>query len=1134
MPGSLKASPNFVETDLRALGLLVPFTPEQIVLGEYTFLPFVRTGLAAALVPPAAGATRATVPVSVSVQDDKGGAQPVSRTVTLRGPGDVVGIDTAQVVRRVPSPHARNVEEAFLAHVEFDRPELPWLFSPEAPVNNRLRPWLALVVVDAQVSGIEPGPAELPNRLRTRLGELPSTADAWAWAHAQVAGKKAGPPSVADRLSESHATTNLSRLVCPRKLDPETHYVAAIVPLYDAGVKAGLGLPGGTLQPAWSRGPGSNPDAEVLLPVYDAWRFSTGKAGDFESLAKKLVPVAAPWNVGRRIIDASRPRGGVAPLQPNDVGKLQVLRCALVSPAPMPAGQPPEGQTWAAPKRDELRQRLDAAAKAPNAADLPRVGPRVYARWQKGQATVGAVGDAHWFQQMNTNPVHRIVAGVGTRVVRKDQEQLMQAAWLQVGEIEAANALLTRVQFARYVSDALHRNHLGRLGLGELAQVMRAAQDKVRLPGSALTVHGSVGRSATPPAAMSAAFRRATRLRGPVARFLTPASAGALRGIVGTDARGFADLRRAYAEPDGVRGLSAGAVAAIPAALVARKLGVAPATAAQTLTQRLTTRRDLSVADRLLTPMATWNLGATPTVDLTRFGAERVLEQATTALPARFASDPAHSESVAPLLVGIGNAGLADLSTRANDTVRRIGASVPAGTIGTTPIGSTPIGTIPGGIRPVRGVASLDPRAVGRMEPEGVAASEEARVAPPATTAAARPVLQPFTPTVALAARSRFETATSREITATLAAGRAMSTTMAATAFASFARGDGVADLAGTPARAPLAVARATLLDAVAPRATLTAYAKGRLKRVPAWLPQNWFDDGRLQRIMAAPRFDRPMYEALDAYDRDWLVPGLGSIRKTDFVTVLLTNPAFTETFLVGLSDEMGRELLWRDYPTDQRGTYFFRFWDPDADELGQRIHAFAPTPLGHHMKASVGGAEGRVVLVVRGELLQRYPDAIIVALRAGSVDAQGHPTFIDPDTDPTAMARVLFHAHLDPDITLVGFDLSAAQVRNERWWFVIAEHPTAPRFGLDLFNPGNTPVQPAGANRNALDWNDLGALEFGKFLRAGARTLPVGNKGGSPDPIAWPETSAMVAGALLQNPVRAAFDAKKLIGSLL
>ncbi len=39
--------------------------------------------------------------------------------------------------------------------------------------------------------------------------------------------------------------------------------------------------------------------------------------------------------------------------------------------------------------------------------------------------------------------------------------------------------------------------------------------------------------------------------------------------------------------------------------------------------------------------------------------------------------------------------------------------------------------------------------------------------------------------------------------------------------------------------------------------------------------------------------------------------------------TLLRTNNRFIEAYLVGLNHEMGRELLWREYPTDQRGTYF-------------------------------------------------------------------------------------------------------------------------------------------------------------------------------------------------------------------
>ena len=34
---------------------------------------------------------------------------------------------------------------------------------------------------------------------------------------------------------------------------------------------------------------------------------------------------------------------------------------------------------------------------------------------------------------------------------------------------------------------------------------------------------------------------------------------------------------------------------------------------------------------------------------------------------------------------------------------------------------------------------------------------------------------------------------------------------------------------------------------------------------------------------------------------------------------------------MVGLNHEMARELLWREYPTDQRGSYFRQFWDASA-----------------------------------------------------------------------------------------------------------------------------------------------------------------------------------------------------------
>jgi hypothetical protein len=269
-----------------------------------------------------------------------------------------------------------------------------------------------------------------------------------------------------------------------------------------------------------------------------------------------------------------------------------------------------------------------------------------------------------------------------------------------------------------------------------------------------------------------------------------------------------------------------------------------------------------------------------------------------------------------------------------------------------------------------------------------------------------------------------------------------------AKAMAAFARDIDVAALPPTPSRPPLVLARDRLLERIRPARTVTALAKGRIGAFPSWLPGDWFDDGRVEPLMAAPVFTRPMFEAVDAYDRDWLVPGLGRIAKDDFVTLLETNPVFIEACLAGLSDEMGRHLLFDDFPTDQRATYFRRFWTGDEDELAQDLHRFSRTPLGTHLKASAGGATPTLVFVVRGELVRRYPDLIAMAIRAGGTDAQGRPVFVDPASDPTAVARLRFQAVLPPDILLCGFALTEADLVPGRWWFVLAEHPAAPRFG--------------------------------------------------------------------------------------
>jgi hypothetical protein len=165
---------------------------------------------------------------------------------------------------------------------------------------------------------------------------------------------------------------------------------------------------------------------------------------------------------------------------------------------------------------------------------------------------------------------------------------------------------------------------------------------------------------------------------------------------------------------------------------------------------------------------------------------------------------------------------------------------------------------------------------------------------------------------------------------------------------------DGYAESARDRLQAP-ALGLVAKLD---PAITVPARVMGRLTagsgRSPRWLRPDWFADGRVEPVMAHPRFNYPMYEPLHRYDRDWMVPGVGLIERPDMATLLQTNNRFIEAYLTGLNHEMARELLWREFPTDQRGTYFSSFWTgvpelvADMHELSWRSGALERTSTLH------------------------------------------------------------------------------------------------------------------------------------------------------------------------------------------
>ena len=301
---------------------------------------------------------------------------------------------------------------------------------------------------------------------------------------------------------------------------------------------------------------------------------------------------------------------------------------------------------------------------------------------------------------------------------------------------------------------------------------------------------------------------------------------------------------------------------------------------------------------------------------------------------------------------------------------------------------------------------------------------------------------------------------------------------------------------------------------------------------------------------MAYPDFEDPMYKKLTEISDELLLPNLKLI-PPNTISLLKTNQKFIESYLVGLNHEMGRELLWREYPTDERGSYFRQFWDvngvirPAEDQPPavlteeykdiKPIHTWPTTSLlGTHNNRDAEGDAEQLVLVIRGDLLKRYPNTVVFAQKAIAGVVPDEPE-IDRDLTNEEFAKhvkfPLYKAEIVPDIKFFGFDLTIDQARgteptppftdNLGWFFMIQEVPGEPRFGMDVtFEEGD----------DGLSWDDLAWTNLPadiKFITAGTQPNI------DPEAIKWGRDSAGMAYILFQKPSLVAVHAKEMLEKL-
>jgi hypothetical protein len=273
------------------------------------------------------------------------------------------------------------------------------------------------------------------------------------------------------------------------------------------------------------------------------------------------------------------------------------------------------------------------------------------------------------------------------------------------------------------------------------------------------------------------------------------------------------------------------------------------------------------------------------------------------------------------------------------------------------------------------------------------------------------------------------------------------------------------------PPPVPVAALADTVRAALDPQSTVPKSVTERLA-LPGALDQAGGDV--LQPLAFTPYFPQPFYETVRDNALPWLIPGLSAF-PDEAITVLGADSPAVEAILAGANHELSRELLWRGVPALHTATFFARFWDR-RDAAGKPLPDItdiatwgADTDLGSH---SPPGAPGElVVLLLRGELVRRFPHATMYA--APAVQVQTPAGTISRTIDLSQRIDPIFSGTLGGDSAFAGFPFTIQAAHSSPgMYFVFQEHPTATRFGINLApgNPASYGVPPAAWS--LLDWS--------------------------------------------------------------
>lgn len=1032
----------------------------------------------------------------------------VTKTVHLVGPADIKGINSSAILRTEPNSHVTNFEANLLPYIEFYEEDFPWRYAPVSPQvtgehSAKLRPWLTLIVLADGEYEIRDNGENLPSvsiddsAVHQALGPQDET---WAWAHVHLNQFVDGVDlanEVSDLLDED-PDIGISRIVCPRKLQKNTHYAAFLIPTFEAGRLGGLAQNTSGVKaqvPSWTKvnglvtveaAEGFNPNT---FPYYYHWEFQTGQYGDFETLVSILSPFAADVDFGKLAMDIQSPGNGLdGAADSKMIGFEGALRPPEFSSDTFPDG--PGDEAFQDQLKDLLNLSIDAAegSAAQNVfytaefVEDPIITPPIYGYWHAMIKKLGNPTNSSWIESLNLDPRFRGMAGLGTASVQDKQEEYMEQAWQQVGEINTANQKIREAELSVAVNQSIYKKHLVNSDDDKFVQLTGAVHKRVLNANGDKTIRHDFKESRIPLAVNSSAFRRITRPEKKSIRQINrlPGIANSLHKQVISKFN------------DGTDQLTNPTI-----------------TAAKLKQPGLNTVSSIDVADGVATAKDNYLLVDTYLVRDLLFQSIELADLETEAFDADSIKGKI-DETTGEFKTIREDQGdrWASIKVQVEDAIDQIEEyENTAGQI-EVKLATPAYNNIFKGVDADTGADIPSSKAYNNivifreLEPD-----EEPRIGRATTLADIETyenLLVNFTEP-----NTTFTSFISPQIRAPLP------------------------DLQG---------AFTNLRDRLEPQTTITAKV---LTNIKVWQDGALVPLQELKPIMAYPEFEEPVYEALRTMSQDFILPNVAKL-PANSLTILETNQAVVEAYLAGMNHETARELLWREFPTDQRGSYFRQFWDvrdnvfEEDSELKKDIkelHRWKKA-LGQHR---VDEAGANLVLVVRGDLLLKYPNTIIYAQQAS----------YDPD-DPTLDRQLpdditeentlfpVFSAELEPDIFLFGFQLSVEEAKGERvynpdidtsnlnpgWFFVFRERPGQIKFGLDDYADelGDEDAMPEGdpATWNDLSWEHLvdAKADLASFVINFSKNVVITQPSDDDPNPEWGNNSADMASILYQNPV--------------